>query len=158
MTATTHKIITRPWGIECRFCCQRDGLPDANDTVTLAAVTDDPAPLIAARVAQIDAALSEPEAAPESESIFSSIEDDKERLKWQAVAAIRANPTLSAEGFAAALPWQEAGISKALTHAYAKIAVRKGMIPSLPADLVGCWDVLAGLVLALTDEQLREIL
>lgn len=155
---TTYKIACRPSGIECRFCCQREGFDDINDIVTLASVGDDPSPLITDRVAQIDAVTNAPVAVDQPPSILATIEDDKERLKWTAVAAIRRDPMVSASVFLGGLPWQDAGIVQSLIHSYAQMAVKNGIVTDAPDTMDGCWAVLVGIVVKLTDEQLREIL
>lgn len=154
----TYKIVDRPSGVECRFCCQREGFDDINDIVILASVGDNPDQQIKDRVAQIDAVISAPVVVDQPPSILATIKDDKERLKWAAVAAIRSDPMVSASVFLGGLPWHDAGIVQSLIHSYAQMAVKDGMIPSAPDTIDGCWDVLVGIVVNLTDEQLREIL
>ena len=154
----TYKISSRPWGIECRFCCQRDGIQDINDIVALPTLESDPAPLIADKIAAIDAMVDggTSSQAVESPSILVNVEDDKERLKWMAVAAIRAG--LSADDFITPLDWQDAGIAQALIYSYAQQAYRDGYISEVPITKEGCWAVLSGVVLSMTDEQLRGVL
>lgn len=153
----TYKITERPWGIECQFCCQRDGKPDINDIVMLGSVDIDPLPLIEARVAQQDQTVG-PEPPQEPPSILTTIEADKERLKWVAVAAIRANPTVTAPEFLSTLTWNEAGIVQALIASYAQMAAQQGLVPGVPPDMSGCWSVLVDIITSLTDEQLRGML
>ena len=156
--AITYKIIERPWGIECLFCCQRDGLQDINDIVMLPMIDTDPADFIGDRVAAIDAMVDggTSSQAVESPSILDNVEDDKERLKWVAVAAIRAG--LTADEFINPLDWQDAGIAQALIYSYAQQAHRDGYISEVPTTKEGCWAVLSGVVLSMTDEQLRGVL
>ena len=158
---TTYKISSRSWGIECRFCCVREGLRDINDIVMLPTIGTDPAPLIADKIAAIDAMdVSESDqcvgAPAETPSILLSVEDDKERLKWMAVAAIRVG--ITADEFIAPLDWQDAGIAQALIYSYAQQAHRDGYIQGVPTTKEGCWAVLSGVVLSMTDEQLRGVL
>jgi hypothetical protein len=56
-TYVTHKIISRPWGPECRYTVSRDGI-DINDVVMLSSVKADDQQVcdqIVARLAVIDA-------------------------------------------------------------------------------------------------------
>lgn len=155
---TSYKIIARPWGVECRFCSQEAGRDDINDIVMLTTVDDDPAALIAARVAQVKAAADAPPPEEPNPSILLTVEEDKERLKWEAVAAIRGNASITATTFLATLSWQEAGIVQALIYSYAQMAAQKGMIPGVPETMDACWAVLVGIVMSMTDDQLREML
>jgi len=149
-----HRISHTLAGIECRFCCQREGHDDINDIVMLSNVDDDPTDLIVA----IAERISTVPPVKESPSILLSIEDDKERLKWEAVASIRNNPEMTPKEFLSSVPWKEAGIAQALIYSYAQMAMQKGMIPETPRTLEGCWSVLVGIVLSLNDDQLRDIL
>lgn len=154
----THKISSRPWGIECRFCCIREGFSDINDIVMLPAIDTDPTQLIAEKIAAIDSIVESEtiNQAVESSSILATVEDDKERLKWMAVAAIRAG--LTADEFINPLDWQDVGIAQALIYSYAQQAYRDGYISEIPTTKDGCWVVLSGVVLSMTDEQLRGVL
>jgi len=120
----------------------------------LSNVDDDPTDLIVA----IAERISTVPPVKESPSILLSIEDDKERLKWEAVASIRNNPEMTPKEFLSSVPWKEAGIAQALIYSYAQMAMQKGMIPETPRTLEGCWSVLVGIVLSLNDDQLRDIL
>ena len=154
----THKIIQRPWGIECRFCCQREGLDDINDSIMLNREDEDPTALITAKIEHLDA-TQEASAIVQQEptsSILNTIEDSKESLKWMAVDAIRAGQSLN--DFSTSLQWQDAAVVNSLVHAYAQQAYKDGFVPFAAQSKEECWAVLSGIVLAMTNEQLRGIL
>jgi hypothetical protein len=49
----THKIITRPWGVECRFAVRRDNEPDFNDIVMVSSEKADEKELVELIVARL---------------------------------------------------------------------------------------------------------
>lgn len=155
----TYKIISRAWGIECRFCCQREGLVDINDIIIIESEDIDPIPLITEKIQQIDSVIDTPEIIqPEKKSILVNIEDDKERLKWIAVSEIKQNPEITSEEFLNKLSWQDVGIVQAVIYQYAKMAVDKGMVSGSLENIDDCWKILKEIILNTSDTDLREML
>lgn len=137
-TYVTHRIIARPWGIECNFTVRDITGNDINDTITVtSAVVDESeiAELITTRLQSITTLQSEP-IPPVATIAVSNIDagliEAKERLKGFGIIQIKTNPLIS-EGdyfaaFDSAFDVPDAFVARKLLSLYIEGSFSQGFI------------------------------
>ena len=98
------------------------------------------------------------EEVPESASILSSSEKDKEDLKEAAITYIRQNPESSLDDFRSSYTWEKQALILVLLASYARQAYVKRLIDIEAPDERTCWNLLKGIVLSSTDKELQKML
>lgn len=156
-----HRIIIRPWGVECQYQVEIEGRDPIVGAMSLSSADADPTPMITAQVeAQLAQATVQPITPPQQQpsTIDTAMIEGKERLKWVCISYIREHPGAAASDWLATLTWPDAGIAAAMIYTYAESAAKMGLV--MPADdsIDACWLALRSLATTMSDDELRSIL
>lgn len=137
-TYITHRVVVRPWGIECLFTVADPEGNEINDIVVLESEIEDIAAAIFARLAEVTVLVPETESAKEQQQqVVSSVDIEliavKDKLKIFGLTYIKMNPGCTLIDYFAAFDAEfdsvDALMARKLLSIYAGNAVSAGFIP-----------------------------
>jgi len=91
-------------------------------------------------------------------SILNLSEKEKYELQIASVTAVRKDPKITITGFKSGMNWKQQALVDLLIAAYTRRANELGMVSVVDPTAPQCWDVMKGIILKSTDEQLAALL